>query len=104
MGVMVIWVGLPVLGRCLVDSDGIDVILGGLYSAVGCEAGRRSVEEMAAEKRSAEWVSVVVRSAESSADRGVRSAGPGSACSTTGKLVRATAAVVEDLGQCSRAG
>lgn len=107
MGAMVTWEGLPVLRRRLVDSDGIGVIVGGLCFAVGREAEREYVEETPAD-----WVSVVMRSVESSAGRRsagrsfceMVSAGPGTACSTTGKLVRARAAMVEDLGQCSRAG
>lgn len=107
MGVVVTWEGLLVLGRCPVGSDGIDVIFGGLCSAVVSEAKRGSVE-----KTPAEEVSFVVRSVESSAERNyavmslceVKSAGPGTACSTTGKLVRVTAAVGGDLGQCIRAG
>lgn len=107
MGVVVMWEGLLVLGRRLVGSDRIGAIVGGLCFAVGREAEREYVEETPAE-----WVSVVVRSVESSAERRsagrsfceMVSAGPGTACSTTGKLVRARAAMVEDLGQCSRAG
>lgn len=107
MGAMARWEGLLVLGRCLAGLDGIDVISCGLCAAVGDEAERESAEE-----RSAEWVSVEVRSVGSSAER--RSAGRsfcemvpaglGTACSTTDKLGRAMAAAVEDLSRCSRAG
>lgn len=97
--VMVRWRGLRMLGCFHAGSDGIHVILGGIAPSVGDDAARLA-EEWYAEGRFAGtgcgW---------SCFSEQEESAGPGTACSTMGRLGRAAAVVVVGvLGQCSRAG